>query len=675
MVNSTGTAGKAHADVAHISHEYRRDIDSLRAFAILPVVLFHVGVGFLPGGFVGVDIFFVISGFLITGIIIREIQEGKFSIARFYERRARRILPALIAVVVLTLICGWVVLRPDELDGLAKSAIAAIAFSSNMWFWKSSLEYFGTAVELEPLLHTWSLAVEEQFYIFFPLLILLVNRLAPKRLGQVVLTVTLVSFAAACLMVYWKPSATFYLLPTRAWELGIGALLAIYPLRTPPGTRFWTNVAGLAGVCLLVLPVLLYSKATPFPGVSALPPCLGAALLIALGRRSMPSVLKFMHWMPLVFIGKISYSLYLVHWPIIVFFKYLSSTTEISSTAALWIFAASFVCAVGSWWLVEQPFRARPNHRHQVFAWSAGAMALVSVVALSLIHVDGLKYRLSFPQQSIVDVSSDRAEVPSECERFVLGEGLCPIGAPSQVGRSYDFVLLGDSHALSLSPAVSEAARSAGRSGLMGSMICPPLLGVTRLLEPRCTEFTESVLHEIAGRPDIKTVILHARWALYESATVVRGEAGGQAPSLLLVRDELDKLGQSPHEVFERGLRRTMELLLASGRDVVVVEGTPEMGWNVPNALLIKDRWGIDHPPAPTLESVQARQAGVKAVFERYKNHPQVRFIDPAPVICSDSACSVEVHGLPAFFDDNHLTRTAAKAWFKDILEREVFGR
>lgn len=653
---------------------YRRDIDSLRAFAIIPVVLFHAGLGFIPGGFVGVDVFFVISGYLISKIIIREVWEKQFSILKFYERRARRIIPALMAVISITMIFGWVVFKPEEVDALGKSAVAAIGFSSNMWFWKSALEYFGPAVESAPLLHTWSLAVEEQFYILFPLLIIAIYKYAPQYLGKIVLAVTLLSFLLATYTVYWKPSAAFYLLPTRAWELGIGTVLAIYSSKIRFDSGILREIIAIFGIALLIYPLFFYSKSMPFPGWTALAPCLGAATLIALGHGKPVRTLSFMQWSPLVFVGKISYSLYLVHWPITVFTKYLSNTTTLSYSMALLVIATSIICAVVSWRFIEQPFRSSTASTFRILGHSGGAMSLVAALALCVVSFDSWKFRLSSQQQAIVDAANDRAETPSNCTPLWMEFGLCPIGTTNGEEKSYDFILMGDSHALSISAEIDDSARIAGKSGLMMNMICPPLSGVSRLIEPRCTDFTEAVLKEVLKRPDFKTVILHARWAYYESGTDVDGKVNTETYNLLLVRDAEDTAGGNPHLIFERGLRRTIEQLLESGRNVVIIEGVPEVGWNVPNALILKERWGIQPPAAPSIEAVRARQAGAKSVFEQFKDHPRVRLIDPIPAMCDRGGCRVELAGIPAYYDSNHLTKSAAKSIFREIFIKEIYG-
>src|SRR5262245_6181519 len=262
--------------------KYRADIDGLRAVAVLPVVLFHAGITLFSGGFVGVDVFFVISGFLITGIIIADMEQGRYSIAGFYERRIRRIVPAYLVTVVVTLAVALFLLLPDDLAELGDSALWSALMSSNLFFWVESKDYFNGAAELKPLLHTWSLSVEEQFYLFFPIVLLAIKPLGLWRYAAAIcLLAAVISFGLSIYGVAYAPMASFYLLPTRAWELLVGSLLAFGLF--PALNRKLAGWEALAGLALILVPVFLYTAATPFPGLAALPPVMGAALIIHSG--------------------------------------------------------------------------------------------------------------------------------------------------------------------------------------------------------------------------------------------------------------------------------------------------------------------------------------------------------------------------------------------------------
>ncbi len=297
---------------------YRPDVDGLRAVAVLAVLAFHAGGFPTPGGFVGVDVFFVISGYLISSLIMKQIAAGTFSITSFYERRIRRILPALTVMLAFTCVLAYLYLLPTELKNFADSLLAANFSASNFYFWQHS-DYFVSPLS-NPLLHTWSLAVEEQFYIVFPLLLYVLYRWWPGRVKIVVAVLAALSLAVSGYGAYHDSVTTFYMLPTRAWELLIGTLLAM-KLLPELRTSIGRNLASITGILLIGCAILLFTKATPFPGLAALPPCVGAALIIWSGESGMSVVNSALSLRPVVFIGLISYSLYLFHWPIIVFQK------------------------------------------------------------------------------------------------------------------------------------------------------------------------------------------------------------------------------------------------------------------------------------------------------------------------------------------------------------------
>lgn len=362
--------------------QYRREIDGLRALAVLPVLFFHAGFAGFDGGFVGVDIFFVISGYLITSILMAELETGRFSIVSFYERRARRILPALFFMMLVCLPLAWLFLLPADLEDFSRSLMAVVGFVSNIYFWWTS-DYFAAAAELKPLLHTWSLAVEEQYYVFYPLLLLGVWRLGRRGVCWLLLAALIASLALAQIGIASKPVAAFYMLPTRAWELLLGGILVFLMPRIDASLKLkaaadWA--AGL-GLVLIVAAIVCFDKSTPFPGVYALVPTLGTALIIGFAGPA-TQVGRVLGWEPMVKVGLISYSAYLWHQPLIAFVRH-----EAVGSPGTWLLAAaiaaSLVLAYLSWRYVESPFRAKSAFsRRQIFVFSAIGLIFFAGVGL-----------------------------------------------------------------------------------------------------------------------------------------------------------------------------------------------------------------------------------------------------------------------------------------------------
>jgi len=361
--------------------KYRAEVDGLRAIAVVPVILFHAGISTFGGGFIGVDVFFVISGYLITSIILVEMDDGRFSIRRFYERRARRILPALFFVIAVCYPIAWVLFLSADFYDFSASVLAAASFWSNIFFWLQS-GYFAPASELQPLLHTWSLAVEEQFYILFPLFLMLSWRWGRLAIMAIMALAFIVSLWLAQWGAYNMPHANFYLLPTRAWELLIGAFTAFYLFKREIQTSLWlSNLMSAIGLLAILYAVFFFNKDTPFPSVYALVPTVGTALII-LFAQPRTFVYSLLSVKILVWVGLISYSLYLWHQPIFVFARY--SLLDFSTPHIVVAIMATVIAALISYFLVEQPIRYKAFRKQsQVFA--AATIASLSMIALSIL--------------------------------------------------------------------------------------------------------------------------------------------------------------------------------------------------------------------------------------------------------------------------------------------------
>jgi len=387
--------------------KYRPDIDGLRAVAVLSVLAFHLGAGHLPGGFVGVDVFFVISGYLISAIMFSEIAASRFSVLAFYERRIRRIFPALFGMLLVFSAVAGFYLLPTEFVDFSKSLLAATTSSSNFYFWQHS-GYFDSPTS-SPLLHTWSLAVEEQFYILFPIFLVLVRQFFPQRLKTAVVILFFASLAASAVMVFRDPVTAFYMPYTRAWELLLGTLISLKIFPHLPSLAM-RNIATLCGIGLIFYSILRFTRWTPFPGVAALVPCIGSALIIGAGEYGPSLVERVLSWRPIVFVGLISYSLYLWHWPVIILHSMgLSINLQdalphryaiLFPAFRLDMFTeivASFALAILSWRFIERPFRSRPLRitRRPLFALSAATMVLLISLSGTVILSGGFPGRFS----------------------------------------------------------------------------------------------------------------------------------------------------------------------------------------------------------------------------------------------------------------------------------------
>ncbi len=499
--------------------EYRREIDGLRALAVVPVILFHAGFELFSGGYVGVDVFFVISGYLITTIIISEIQLGQFSFASFYERRARRILPAMFFVVLACLPFAWLWMFPDQFVDFAQSVVAVALFSSNILFWAES-DYFAAAAELKPLLHTWSLAVEEQYYLFFPPLLIALSRLGKRTTVSV-----LVLIGAGSLYLSWwginsYQTATFYLLPTRLWELLIGSLCAFYLFyrKDEVISKLWQNeiMAGL-GLLLILIPTFTYRHDTPFPGLYALPPTLGTALLVLFCEKNTFAA-RLLSTRPFVGIGLISYSAYLWHQPLFAFIK-IRRLEPPGDELMLLTAALSILLAYLTWRYVEKPFRNRSNFsRSKIFNLSLiGSVACIALGGVLQLNNGFAHHRFSEDQLDLISyLGYDKTKLYREGTCFLTSKQTSPSFAPSCTvitkNNGGNLFLWGDSHAAALSSGLR--GRETGLSQYT-SAGCPPLLNVRIHGRLQCQAINEHILDRVA-RVKPAMLILHANWYRYK---------------------------------------------------------------------------------------------------------------------------------------------------------------
>lgn len=605
-----------------MTHEaYRADIDGLRALAVVPVVLYHFHVALFSGGYVGVDVFFVISGYLITRIIHREIEAGRFSILAFYERRARRILPALFVTIAVTGILGAFILMPDELRDLGASMIAVVTFASNILFWYQT-DYFAGPAEFKPLLHTWSLAVEEQFYILFPILLILLARFSRARFFWPTLILAVLSFVLSVAALYVDPTANYYLLPTRAWELMVGSLLA-YRRGVPKLPTRLREGGALLGAMLILGSALALTEESPFPAYNALWPCIGAALIIGTGHESLRPTLtaRVLGSWPLRGIGLISYSLYLVHWPLFVFTKYqlLRDPTALEQMVMC---IAALVLAYLSWRFVERPFRNRQAIPRKAIFAGATFLGVVTCATGALAYkFDGFPNRFGFPLEQNIDQAD--AEGGPKCFLKETWQAWSGTQCLLSQGTNGNVLFWGDSHVNHYRLAFARAERPFNTNVYMYATAgCLPVFGYTRADRDYCKINNDHVI-DIIKEYKIDTVVMSGYWWR----------------ALTNQRLSYEDIGST--------IKRLKEL----GLDVKLIGDNPDYPFANPQFLAYRLQShgfkGAYYLPVRNDWSVNQQLAALL---------PAGDFFDPMQVLCREAECLVYDNGLAMMYDNAHLS-------------------
>lgn len=650
--------------------KYRAEIDGLRAVAVVPVILFHAGFSLFHGGFIGVDVFFVISGYLITGIIFPELNRGEFSILKFYERRVRRILPALLVVVALCIPFAWMWLLPTELKDFSQSIAAVMLFVSNILFWKEE-GYFSAASELKPLLHTWSLAVEEQFYVFFPPLLMVLWRWGRKPTFWILLGIALASLALSEWGWRHDASANFYLAPSRAWELLAGSLAALWQADRGPRSN---NPLSLAGLGAILLSMALYSESTPFPSVWALLPVLGVVLVILFAGPG-TLVAWLLSRRIFVGIGLISYSAYLWHQPLFAFAR-IRSISEPSPVLMAGLTLATFGLAWLSWRFVESPFRKGaasllPRRRNLFLAaGAAGALIVALGVVGSLAQGFEGRFRPNEADPTLLALAATTTPqtlskgcfkgIPEPKRIGVFCEVFKPANPVSTIA------IFGDSHANAILPAFGQVGRESTvwQSALGG---CPPLLGVYVIAGNYdidvCPQLTAHQL-EFVRKNHIQVVFLVGRWSLYSY-----GNKGGNASRYLLSeqRNPLSVNVESSRAVFLKALSATVKQYRAAGAHVVLVDQIPQQTIDpklvIDRMILLHDTEGVDQviretsaePDADSLVQSFATRALLGQVGDGVSVlNMDSTFLHDGRYLWADTAQAY-------YFDFNHLSKQGAE--------------
>lgn len=636
-----------------MTSQYRPDIDGLRAVAVLAVVGYHAFPGWVRGGFIGVDVFFVISGYLISSILLASLEQGRFSIVEFYRRRVRRIFPALITMVATILVVGWFVLLPDEFAHLGKHIAAGAAFVSNLALYQES-GYFDVAAEGKPLLHLWSLAIEEQFYIVWPLLLALVWRKRAGFLG-IVLAVAALSFAANIILIGRDPSAAFFWPITRFWELMAGGALAYAHLHHPQWLQRYGHALSIAGAALLAAGFGLITAKHAFPGWWALLPVAGATLLIAAGPAAVLNRYVLSN-RAMVAVGLISYPLYLWHWPLLSLAFVLEGGSPNRNTRIALV-VVSFVLAYLTYILVERPVRERRRVPSRALA-----SGMVGVLLLGLLTTT----QAGFSGRDVYGVKRKppgnykaQAYTPITADGSCNGAALDPVLAPLCASRinpdsQVQLVILGDSQAMAMGLAAAPAAKQDGFGlTVFTNPGCPPIIGVRQTPGPAeksaCDQIgkTDRIMDAIL-RMKPAGVVLVARWDLYTRGFTRNGQVE-KTIHFVTASPTGGATQETTLQAIRQQLPATVQRISAAGAKPLVMLNPPVLRGNVHN--LRKD-------VAVTRQQHQDYQA----VMYETLGKQSVGFLDPSATMCDARGCALyDGDGEALYTDDNHLSEAGAR--------------
>lgn len=630
--------------------KYRSEIDGLRAIAVLPVIFFHAGLEFLSGGYVGVDVFFVISGYLITSIILSEIEQGKFSLANFYERRARRILPALFVVMLVSLPFAWLWLLPSDMKDFARSLIAVPLFSSNILFWQES-GYWGTANELKPMLHTWSLAVEEQYYIFFPIFLMILWKIRKRWIFSSLIVIAVISLLASNWGAYNRPTANFFMLPTRVWELAIGACIAYYFLQIKKIEKPFIisktidEVLGFLGLLMIIYAVFMFSPETPFPSFYTLVPTVGAGLIILFASNT-TIVGKFLSTKFFVGIGLISYSVYLWHQPLLAFSRHAAlsqpSVLMLSGIAAL-----SIPLAYLSWRFIEKPFRTKGMFtRKAIFTYAIIGSAIFIAVGAIGIKTNGFENR-----STTSDISFDSIH-----NKWRVNDGLSKacteeftLTAECRTSNKPEIMVWGDSYAMHLVPGII-ASNPDAKVIQMTKYLCGPFFDVAPIIKPDyplswaegCLDYTNKLHNWLKENDTIKYAVLSSPFNQYvsEDATILLRDGEILSPKFVFIQKQFEK---------------TLEELVKLGIKPVIFSPPPANGYNIGRCLTKADWRGENLNQCDfKREQMSSERSLVYEFLDTFKDKYQVVHLDD--YVCDDNNCRSHIGSSYIYRDEGHFS-------------------
>jgi peptidoglycan/LPS O-acetylase OafA/YrhL len=671
---------------------YRKEIDGLRTIAVLPVILFHAGFEHFSGGFVGVDVFFVISGYLITTIILSEIEKGKFSLVTFYERRARRIVPALFIVMFVSIFFSWFWLTPSHMKDFSESLVAVCLFASNILFWQET-GYWGVENELKPLLHTWSLAVEEQYYVLFPLFLLAMWRFNKWWILSSFIVIAITSLILSHWAAYNLPTANFFLLPMRGWELAIGAGIAFYFLyRKPVISNLLSNktiddLLSWLGLGLIALAVFSFDERTPFPSLYALVPTVGTALIIIFSSKD-TSCGRLLGAKPLVSIGLISYSAYLWHQPLFVFARH-RSLEEPSLLMFASLSVLSLILAFLSFKYIEAPFRNRKTFsRNQIFSITAiGSLIFITFGIVGHLS-EGYAFRFDQKLAEGINLAEKKSFSSNLCldyKQLGTDDNEYCVLVPNQQKFA---ILYGDSHAQALMNEAQKVFKTTDYGLLYAATsACPPIKSVYRADHANissCYEQNNKVYKDIVANPLVEYVVLSSRWTLgIEGERFDNKEGGvesGTKPQLDIVDNEKYLLHEDygHRELLANAYKKSIQHFINKGKKVILIYPVPEAGWNVPTYIgkfyMINPESVFDNYTGSTSYDVfRSRNERTISALDKIERSENLHRIYPEHIFCNteiEGRCITHLNGLIYYSDDDHLSDAGAKLVMEQVVSQ-----
>ena len=671
--------------------DYKPQIDGLRALAVLPVVLFHAGFESFKGGFVGVDIFFVVSGYLITLIILKDLSKDKFKITNFYIRRARRILPILFFITFVSLVVSLFLMTNEQIKFFSQQAISVVFFFSNFFFWENT-GYFSANSELQPLLHTWSLGVEEQFYIFFPIFLLFIWRFYKKRVFLFLTFVLLISLFISQLggnfklqnlslnfpflnlpfEFFWQAgSANFYLPFGRIWELLFGSLVGIYTFKIKIKDQPLNNIYSLIGFILIVISIVYFSKDLQYPSIFTLLPVVGTVLIIIFSTNS-TILFRILSFKPLVFLGLISYSLYLWHQPLLAFAR-IYYDKNLSYITSLSLIIISLILSVISWRFIEKPFRDRNILNDKKIIIYLSSLALVITLFSVLIYYEKMNFKKQVLPKRITQ--SFEATTKGDCFDIKLAhlddkkKWYCDIG---NIHKNFSFAVIGDSHALSLKPAFDQIATNNNTRGfLAGFAGCPGLIGINSIRgnfnEKNCKILNKKIFNFVK-KNDIKKIFLVSRWSYYTN-----GNYDGTNLNLVSKEDSMFSNKRVSRNSIIYGLKNTINKYEEIGVEIIFVHQVPLQIYS-PNYVFLKstknnkqtDFKKIKNLSVDYVEHKQL-QKFVRDNIKIIKKDHDFKEIDFDKFFCDNKKCLYGRNDTSYYSDKDHLSIKGALSLTREI--------